>query len=466
MRQNGPPALTASTAPPQATAVARTGDRSAATARVDCVQIHLPHDWPDQTSNERAGTVQWTWRNGLQTGGDSGRIEDLPRARDYLLVVPGSRVLTLRARLPAGRAGRQSNVLGNAVEEMLAVPPDAVWVTVLEARADGTTLLAVLDKAWLCAVLDTLALQGVVPARVTSEIEGLTPQGMGQWSMVRQASGGFVHLGGLESLPLDGAVQVDLPAQAATEAPLALQLLATERLATGTPGQGLRVFSASGLGTPDWAAWSEQLSMPVSDAGPWQTWPPGARPRQGIDLGAGLNRRPRTGAKGLGAYRVPLAIATGILLTHLALTALDNWRMAREIVSLRDGMEARFRQMFPETRAIADPVLQMRRLHEARAGGSGASAPEDFLSLMGQLANPMAATGARASAVRFDAGILVLELAFPPGTTLDTIEPAFKVEGLRITIEHVGAVPAPTAGANARPAAGSTTATLRVAVAP
>ena len=440
-------------------------------ARVDCVQIHLPDDWPAPAEDGTHQTLHWTWRVGSLTGHATGPLGSVPSARDYLLVIPGSRVLTLRTRLPAGRAARQPQVLGNAVEDMLAVAPDTVVVTPLNHTdgTEGNALLAVTDRAWLASVLDSLALEGITPLRVTSEVEGLASQAPDIWSVVRHASGGFIHLGGLESLPLDGTggtTRSHGKPSLAHEVPLALQLLTSERRAAGKPPRELRVFSAPGIERPDCAAWTALLGTPTIDAGAWQAWPPALSPRRGLDLAAGLNRRPSRKGHWLGAYRGAAVVIATVLVGHLALTAIDNWRMAREIIQLREGMEARFRQIFPETRAIADPVLQMRRLHEARTGGSGAAARDDFVALMAQLANPIAATAAQASAVRFEAGTLTIELTFAPGTSLEAIEPAFKVDGLRATVEHVGVATQPSGAAAARTPPGRTTATIRVVAAP
>ncbi len=445
-------------------------------ARLDCVQIHLPDDWPAPAADGTPATLHWTWRSGTQTGSASGMLEAVPRARDCLLVIPGSRVLTVRTRLPVGRAARQPQVLGHAVEDMLAVAPDTVVVTPLGApdTTDGHTVLAIVERAWLSGVLDSLALEGITPLRVTSDVEHLASQGPGIWSVVRQPHGGFVHLGGFESLPLDGtgdtmsgaSLAADERSPAPHDVPLALQLLVSERRAAGKPPAELRIFSAAGICTPEVAAWAQRLALPVTDAGVWTPWPPALRAGRGLNLAAGLNRRPARNGAWLGAYRGAAAVMGAVLVGHLALTAIDNWRMAREITQLRDGMEARFRQMFPETRAIADPVLQMRRLYEARSGGSGVAARDDFLTLLAHMANPIAATGAQASAVRFEPGVLTLELSFAPGTSLDTIESTLKAEGFRATVDHVGVVAPPAGAAPGRTPTGRTTATIRVVAAP
>ncbi|UCE32574.1 MAG: hypothetical protein JSW68_06670, partial [Burkholderiales bacterium] len=81
---------------------------------------------------------------------------------------------------------------------------------------------------------------------------------------------------------------------------------------------------------------------------------------------------------------------------------------------LRAGLEQRFRDAFPEAKAIVDPVLQMRRnLADLRAR-SGQLGPDDFVPLLtrfGQALGPRAVDAL--AAVDYREGRL--EVKFQPG---------------------------------------------------
>jgi type II secretion system protein L len=395
---------------------------------VDCLQIHLADEgWP---AHDAAGplTLEWSWRSGEQTGTGRGTAETAPQARVTLLVLPASRVTIRAVQLPPGRAGRDPRVLANAIEEGLAVSPERIVATALGPANDGLTLVAAVDRDWLDEVLATLRSLGIEPGRISTETEALALDADAtgrQWTVVRTPGGGFVHVTGFESLPLD------LP-DSARHPPLALRLLVAARRAAGHGPERIRILETRGTAPADAQAWSDELGVPVADQGAWQPAPPPARPLAGIDLappGAHPDRR---------LSRLPARwhLAIGALLFALglqgAMTAIDTWRMQREFDQIQAGLATRFRAIFPEARVIVDPVLQMRRLHEARALGGAPLQPDDLLELLGRLAHPLAAAGTHLRSLGYAGGELVIGLEAPTGPTGSDPLEALNVEGVQV----------------------------------
>jgi len=87
-----------------------------------------------------------------------------------------------------------------------------------------------------------------------------------------------------------------------------------------------------------------------------------------------------------------------------------HWvQLAREKGQLQRGLEARFREAFPEAQVVVDPTLQMsRQLTELRAR-AGQRAADDFLPLLGRLAQALGDSNPEAlTAVSYRGGRLTV----------------------------------------------------------
>ena len=132
----------------------------------------------------------------------------------------------------------------------------------------------------------------------------------------------------------------------------------------------IRVLPSALEAAPDAAAWASALGVPVEIGERWD-WR-----RAAGDTGPSLLRfgsRWRAYA-GIGNRLKPaMWIVLIALAVHGVALGVDWVRLAREQRDLRLRLETRFRALFPEAVAVADPVLQMRRkLAEARHAGGQA----------------------------------------------------------------------------------------------
>lgn len=350
-----------------------------------------------------------------------GPLTDLPRhAGRIQLVVPAAQVLIARVRLPPAARRNAGSVLAFAVEEQTAGDPEANHVSWLGTAGDHD-VLAVLDKAGLArwrAALDAVGVRGY---EVHDEAL-LLPTTTGEWSLAWNGDEGFVRSGELDASATDCGDLITPP--------LSLRLMLDEAAATGNVPGTIALYTTAPGAAPDTDAWSRQLGVVVRLAGPWD-WriaPPDAgvcltQERQRWRVFAGLPARLRQAGW---IFGTALAI-------HAAALVVDWTSLASEQRALRQQMDSRFRRVFPDAVAVADPVLQMRRkLAEARHV-HGLSDSGDFLPMIEQVA--AATRQLPAGVVRtlsFESGRLTLELAGVDAAALRQVEASLVQAGLSV----------------------------------
>lgn len=365
---------------------------------------------------------QWTLVNDdREAVAGEGPLAAVPRhAGRVQLLVPADQVLITRARLPPAARRNAGSLLAFAVEERTAGDPDANQVSWLGATVDHD-VLAVVDKAGLARWRAALDAVGVDGYEVHCE-SLLLPWTPGEWSLAWDGDEGFVRSGELEGAATDRGDR-DLP-------PLTLRLMLDAAAVAGESPTAIAVYATAPGAAPDSGAWSRELGVGVRLAGPWD-WraaPPGAgisltQERQRWRVLAGLPARLRPAAWILGAA---LAI-------HAVALVLDWNALASEQRDLRQQMEARFRGVFPDAVAVADPALQMRRQLAQARHAAGQSDSGDFLPMIEQVA--AATRDLPSGAVRtvsYEGGRLTLELAAADEASVQRIQTRLRQAGLGV----------------------------------
>jgi general secretion pathway protein L len=173
--------------------------------------------------------------------------------------------------------------------------------------------------------------------------------------------------------------------------------------------------------------------------GPWDWRSAGA------DAGTALLRERRhwQGLPGLSRRLRPAAWILGIALALHAVMLVSDWMLlAGEQRTLRQGMEARFRAVFPEAVAVVDPALQMRRkLAEARHA-AGLSDSSDFLPLIDAAAaafNSLPPGSVRV--VSYETGRLTFELGAMDAAVANRMLARLRQSGLRVDTPATGTQP-------------------------
>ena len=379
----------------------------------------------------------WAWalvENGAEPLTGEGTLAQMPaqlpgRAEQIQLLVPAEQVLIMRVRLPSGR--RSGSLLAYAAEENTASEPDANEVSRLGSAGDAD-VLAVVDRALTEKWKEALGSVGIHDYSVICE-SLMLPLPANRWSCVWDGRQGFVRTGKFEGAATDCGDR-DSP-------PLSLCLLVEAAKERNELPAGIDLHLTAPEALPDIEAWQRALGVKIFPAERWD-WRR-APPDAGVSLSR-EHRRWRSLAGMLTRLR-PAAWLVGIALAiHGAALVIDWARLAAEQRSLRTQMESRFRSVFPDAVAVADPALQMRRkLAEAR---HGANRPDDgdFTAMTAKVALALKALPSGAlHVVSYESGRMTLEFVADDQSLPARIAAQLAQAGLAVAA-------LPTAGAGRR----------------
>ena len=275
-------------------------------------------------------------------------LAEMPRGEPAELVLPAERVLFARLSLPRVNAGTIRELLPYAVEDRLLADPAHIHAVPGPRNARGETLVAVVDREWLRAVIGAATAAGIPVRRAWCE-SALLAGGSGDWHVVLGAARGMI---------------VDDDGVAATfdrgpSPPLTLRVALDEAKGRGEYPTSLVLHAAGGASLPDPQAWSAETGVTVTRAGSWEEITHGEVPADTIDLLRG-DFAPGS-AHGVRVPRAVAVLAVVMVVAQLAFVAADTWRLERESDALQARREAVFREAFPEARVVVDPDLQMAR---------------------------------------------------------------------------------------------------------
>ncbi|EIL88498.1 general secretion pathway L [Rhodanobacter fulvus Jip2] len=343
-------------------------------------------------------SCRWVLFNDAGAHPGVGALAQLPQGAARIeLVLAASDVLLVSARLPSTGNRRSAALLAYAVEERLASDPDAAQVSIL-GRRDGEDVLAVVDRLRLQAWRDALAAAGITVDSVHCETLML-PLQHGEWSLCWNGQEGHVRIGEFEGGATDCGDR--------HTPPLALQQWLAEARAHAIVPTTIALYLTAPAAKPDLEAWQSELgvSLRIAVAQDWHT--------TAVPVGARLDQRRRRwypSAAMVVRWRPIGWMLLVALLLHSAALLGDRMRLASEQQQLRQQMEARFRALFPDAVAVADPVLQMRRqLTRARHAANQPDAG-DFPIMLGKVSAVLAAAPtAPLHALSYENGRMTLE---------------------------------------------------------
>ncbi|AOY97982.1 general secretion pathway protein GspL [Cupriavidus sp. USMAHM13] len=348
----------------------------------------------------------------------NARVEELPAADRLVLILSAGDVLLSEADVPPLAPARLKLALPNLVEDILAGDALLSHIAVgpaLDAAAAGTPraarrrLLMVVDLAWLRAVLDAFAEHShrrrcVLPAQLCLPLaEPAAPDSAADGEAATEpppaAAAAPATLAIEDATPT--LEQADgLLADDAIAAPRQAQRLWQLTVRTGPhAGYGLLLGSESLAGwlalapAGNWIADREagrHAGLPVAPAAlGWPQWLAGAQDclrDAALDLAQFEFAQGRAERWNLRAWRLPLALAAGLLLVQLAGMNILWLKLHQEQQRLAAAQLQALRSAFPQLPVVVDPPLQMRRQVEQLRLASGRSVPDDFLPLADRFA--------------------------------------------------------------------------------
>jgi general secretion pathway protein L len=337
------------------------------------LRIFLPSvDRPDAST--RFAWILFDERRAVLREGTTS-LEEMPRGDGVEAVLPSTRVLFARLKLPRVSTATIRELLPYAVEDRLLADPSHIHAVAGKTGGEGETPVAVIDREWLRAMLDALARNGIRPVSAWPE-SCLLAGGHGDWNVVWGERRGM--------LVDDDGVSATFDHGDSGKLPLALRLALDEASARGRKPASLRVHTEGGSHLPDLARWSAEAGVAFSAGTQWEILSRGEPSNECIDLLQGDFARRSSSAARLPRAAVTLAAAIAIL--QLAFVAADAARMQHERSELDARREAIFRRAFPEASVVVDPDLQMRRNLAELKRSRGMMIPDDFLGRLSRAA--------------------------------------------------------------------------------
>lgn len=410
------------------------------------LQLHIPDGWPNLGSPEEL-RFRWARYDGSRVEYGVSSLREIRTADEVIAVAPMSRVLFVRAKLPAGSIKKIEKMLPFLVEEQVASAPEELQTILVERRGpEDESLLAVADKTWVSQAAGELDVQGFEADRMIIESELLNGDGARDaWTVVRTHSGGFLHFGDGSAVVLDGAgeeASIAMP-------PLGLTLALDERNALGEIPDHVRVLTAATVEPPDVKRWQQVLNVNVLDAGEWQPERIDARGllRSNL-LVTHKSEGALPGAALISRFRVPLMVTAAVLAIHAIVTIGDWMRLRYEASTLQSEMRSRFAGLFPDAK-IVDPALQLTRNLADLRRAAGEPEAGDFVPLLAQVAPRLTASGLKPQRFKYERGQLQIELPVSGNESRESLEGKLRAAGLVVRIESIT----------------NTTATVRIALA-
>jgi len=400
--------------------------------RIFAPQADLPNQWQWALVDEGAGSS-----NG------EGPLSQLPpallkRAERVQLVLPAAFVLLTPARLPPAANRRSGTLLAYAVEEYTASEPDANEVTWLGSTGDAE-VVAVMDRRQLGTWREALGAARIHAYGMTCE-SLLLPWQAHKWSCVWNGREGFVRTGEFEGAATDCGDR--------RSPPLSLVLMVEAARARNAAPAEIDLCPTAPDTLPDLEAWRRALGVSIKPAKRWDRL--NALPAAGVEIAA-QQRKWRVDGQSLARLRPAAWIAGIALAIHATALAVDWARLAAEQKALRGQMETRFRDLFPDALAVADPALQIRRkLAEVRRA---ANRPDegDFAVMLSKAAPGLKTLPAGAlRAISYESGRMTLDFAPNDPALFGRISAQFAQSGFVVA-----------ATASAGPGRRTTTLTLR-----
>jgi len=318
----------------------------------------------------------------------------LPAAATVIAVPAEADIAWKRVDLP--RAGRQMrSALAGLLEESLLDDPESLHFAVEPGRVGGDTAwVAITARAALMQHLARLEAAQVFVDRIAPlSVPSEQPQGHfhAAGNAEDQVELRWSHLGGVATLPLDGALTRQLLPDA----------LLQNAVWTATPAVAAQ--AEQWLGSAVAVTTDEQRALAVIDS-PWNL-------RQ-FEL-AQRTRGLRTVRQAFRQFmqpdwrpvRVGLAALLAVQVLGLNLLA---WRQNQQLQTSKAALSRTLTDSYPQVRAVLDAPLQMQRETESLRASAGRPGDQDLEALLAAAANAWPAERGPAEALSFEPGRLIL----------------------------------------------------------
>jgi general secretion pathway protein L len=349
---------------------------------------------PPRNVGERAFSSEVTLIVMAVAGGNAryyrSSLDALEGVKSAILILDARDVTLLRAALPALTGAKLAKVIPNAVEDLLLQDVNSCALVLGPRFADSAdSMVGVVDRSWLDLVTTSLERKGirvdaVVPAQLVLPMPEESKEAQGTtWAVACYHNGLAIRTDQLAGFGW-GAGDTD---EFKTEA-LRSALLAA-RQATGANSPHVAIY----IENDDWHTSATEVLQQIQLRATITSLPIPTIDSYTIDFASersGSRSSRFFGGFNWKAWKVPalvLGAATACFLLGLNL----HWgQLNQEKSRLKAESERRFRQAFPQTQVVVDPLIQMQRNVATLRVQAGQAGPEDFVPLASKLSSALA----------------------------------------------------------------------------
>ncbi|MGE5524072.1 MAG: type II secretion system protein GspL [Rhodospirillaceae bacterium] len=382
------------------------------------LRLRIDTGWP-----ARATKCEWALYDASGNLAERGASEPQhwPQSEACELVLSADQCLAVKAQLPKGVRHDDANVIGYAIEEHLLGDVQDEHVVAGARGPDGCTVVWVIAKARLSALMIALKQLGRTPRRAYSELE-LAPVADSAWTVVMNGAKGYVRL------PMQAGFSFEATGR---EPPAELILAVQSARAAGELPAVMDVYCTHDAPF-DADAWHAMLGVQARRAGDyaWATW----CARGAINLLVGDFAPPRSRYAAWAPFR-PAFVTGAAALVLYTVFSLGEWAwLAHRTDQLRAQTLEIFRGAFPQVQTIVDPVLQMQRLYEPLMRERGRMGESDFLPLLDAVSDALGPS-LHYRSLGYEDGRLEFTVILKDGRAPERLREALARRGLRLTLQ-------------------------------
>lgn len=330
-------------------------------------------------------------------------VQNIRAAHTVVLVIAAADVSVLRLAVPPLSAGKLRAALPNLLEDKLLGEVDDVVIAASSNQA-GQRTLALVQRDWLRAWLTTLRELGAQQLRAVPEQLCLPLAGDTVSASLTSSDAGI-------SLALRTGEFAGLGLIVANRA----AVLSSLRSITPTGALVLSVDAAEVQAYQALCGDDSEVQVLAKNATQYQSCE--------LNLAAELAEFAHTPWQ-FKAWRVPLALAAGLLLVNIAALNFTWWQQAREAAQLRASLRNVYLNAYPKETVVLDALLQMRQKIAAAQHDAGQVSPDDLVALTAALAESWAVMQPAANSQ-------IAELNYAQRRLTITLKSAVSIDALR-----------------------------------
>ncbi len=333
------------------------------------------------------------------------------------LIAVGSNVITLtRVQVPAGASKRARAAVPFALEEQLADDVEDLHFSIGPAGSDNHFPVAVIARNVMQKLVDDLEEAGIKPLQIIPDVMFLPQGDTDEWQVLQTDNHVLIRQGSFAGMWCPSS-----------SAEIILQRLLREAGVDG-PAQ-IAFYMTPGQFLPDVSTLVEQVEVNNSSEALLR----GLKAHH-INLLQGEFNQSKELDKLWKPWRVPAALAAGLLVLSVGANVLENGRLQEQENAQRAEMESLLKDTFPDVKRVRDPIARMRS--ELRKLKSG-DAEGKLLTLVAALSEAVkAAPSATMNSVNFRNGRADVDMKTDSLQSLDKIKQALDAtKGVKASIK-------------------------------